>query len=98
MREDLARARKKWIDEAKGNPKERAEREASDTLTYQNEDGFHANFHAHRHAFISNLGRAGVLLATAQKLARHSDPKDPRINNCRGSLREPYVFLYLLNR
>jgi site-specific recombinase XerD len=34
-----------------------------------------ADFHANRHTFISNLGRAGVPLATAQKLARHADPK-----------------------
>ncbi|MDD4270930.1 MAG: tyrosine-type recombinase/integrase, partial [Thermoguttaceae bacterium] len=43
-------------------------------LPYADEDGLYADFHAHRHAFISNLGKAGVLLATAQKLARHSDP------------------------
>ena len=44
-------------------------------LPYQDEDGLFADFHANRHTFISNLGRAGVPLATAQKLARHSDPK-----------------------
>ena len=44
-------------------------------LPYQDEDGLFADFHAHRHTFISNLGKAGVRLTTAQKLARHSDPK-----------------------
>jgi integrase len=44
-------------------------------LPYVDEDGAFADFHAHRHMFISNLGKAGVPLATAQKLARHSDPK-----------------------
>ena len=44
-------------------------------MPYQDEDGLFADFHANRHTFISNLGRAGVPLATAQKLARHSDPK-----------------------
>ncbi len=44
-------------------------------IPYQDEDGLFADFHANRHTFISNLGRAGVPLATAQKLARHSDPK-----------------------
>lgn len=31
--------------------------------------------HANRHTFIRNLGKAGVSLTTAQRLARHSDPK-----------------------
>jgi len=44
-------------------------------LEYENEDGLYTDFHAHRHTFISNLGRAGVPLTTAQKLARHHDPK-----------------------
>ena len=44
-------------------------------LPYVDEDGLYADFHAHRHTFISNLGKAGVPLATAQELARHSDPK-----------------------
>jgi len=44
-------------------------------LPYVDEDGLFADFHAHRHGFISNLGKAGVPLAVAQKLARHSDPK-----------------------
>jgi hypothetical protein len=34
-----------------------------------------ADFHANRHTFISRLGRSGVSLLTAQKLARHSDPR-----------------------
>ena len=44
-------------------------------LPYVDEGGLFADFHTHRHTFISNLGKAGVPLATAQKLARHSDPK-----------------------
>ena len=44
-------------------------------MTYENEDGLFADFHSNRHTFITNLGRAGVPLSTAQKLARHSDPK-----------------------
>ena len=44
-------------------------------IPYQDEDGLFADFHANRHTFITNLGRAGIPLATAQKLARHSDPK-----------------------
>jgi hypothetical protein len=44
-------------------------------LPYQDEDGLFADFHANRHTFISNLGRAGISLTMAQKLARHSDSK-----------------------
>lgn len=44
-------------------------------IPYRDEEGLFADFHASRHTFISNLSRAGVPLATAQKLARHSDPK-----------------------
>src|SRR3990172_7232719 len=44
-------------------------------LSYADEDGLFADFHGHRHTFIGNVGKAGVPLATAQKLARHSDPK-----------------------
>jgi len=44
-------------------------------VPYKDEQGLFADFHANRHTFISNLSRAGVSLATAQKLARHSDPR-----------------------
>ena len=72
MRSDLERARKKWLKEAKDDEAERRRREKTDFLTYRNEDGLFADFHSHRHAFISSLGRAGVPLTVAQKLARHS--------------------------
>jgi len=77
MQRDLAAARATWIGEAMeaGDAEEAARREASDFLTYQNEDGLFADFHANRHTFISNLGKAGVPLAMGQKLARHHDPK-----------------------
>jgi integrase len=74
MRKDLHAARAKWIAEATSDT-ERARRRASDFLAYQDKDGLFADFHAHRHTFISNLGRAGVPLSIAQKLARHCDPK-----------------------
>ncbi len=74
MRLDLSAARSKWLAES-GTDEERANREASDFLTYCDEKGRFADFHANRHTFISRLGRSGVSLMTAQKLARHSDPK-----------------------
>ena len=74
MRLDLATARATWIKEADSD-EERSRREASDFLTYQDEAGLYADFHANRHTFISNLSRAGVSAKMAQTLARHSDPK-----------------------
>ncbi|MGO8748272.1 MAG: tyrosine-type recombinase/integrase [Thermoguttaceae bacterium] len=43
-------------------------------LPYKDEAGLFADFHSNRHTFISNLGRAGVHITMAQKLARHSTP------------------------
>lgn len=47
--------------------------EAAD-LKYASSDGF-VDFHANRVLFITSLCRSNVGLVTAQKLARHSDPK-----------------------
>jgi integrase len=74
MKRDLERARAAWIKEGTTEA-EQEERTESDFLKYQNEDGLFADFHANRHTFISNLSRAGVTLAVAQRLARHSDPR-----------------------
>lgn len=74
MKKDLASARQAWLEEAP-TPEERERRNLSDFLTYQNSAGDFADFHANRHTFISLLGREGVPLAVAQKLARHSDPR-----------------------
>jgi len=75
MQTDLQAARKKWLNEDNLTDAERAAREQSDFLTYQNDDGLFADFHANRHTFVSNLGKANVSLTMAQKLARHHDPK-----------------------
>ena len=74
MRVDLQAARDEWVEEGQDDT-EKARRQASDFLAYQDEDGLFADFHAHRHTFITNLGKAGVPLSVAQKLARHCDPK-----------------------
>lgn len=73
IRKDLAAAREAWIDEA-GDIPERANREQSDRLEFADHDGRVFDFHSLRGQFITDLGRAGVPLTTAQKLARHSDP------------------------
>ena len=72
MRVDLAKARATWLAEA-NSAEERQQRENSDFLSYRNESGLYADFHANRHTFITNLGRFGVSPKTAQTLARHSD-------------------------
>ena len=43
-------------------------------IDYFNSDGF-VDFHANRVLFITSLCRSNIGLITAQKLARHSDPK-----------------------
>ena len=72
MRADLKAAREKWIKEA-GTPEEMEMRGKTDFLSYCDENGLYADFHANRHTFITNLSRAGVRPRTAQTLARHSD-------------------------
>ena len=69
IKQDLRSARKKWIKEVKA-PEERAVRENSDFLTYQNQDGLFADFHSARHTFVTNLGKAGVHPKLAQALAK----------------------------
>ena len=72
MKLDLKRARAAWIKKAESD-EEREEREKSDFLKYQDENGMFADFHAHRHLFITNLAKAGVHPKVAQSIARHSD-------------------------
>jgi len=72
IRKDLEAARRSWLEAAR-DPAEREAREKSDFLTYQDEDGLYADFHAARHTFVSNLARAGVSPKVTQELARHSD-------------------------
>ena len=43
-------------------------------VDYVDANGLFADFHALRHTYITNLGRHGVPLVAAQKLARHSTP------------------------
>ncbi len=75
IRADLALARERWIDGAGQDPAERKRRTESYFLADTDEAGAVFDFHALRVTFITNLARAGVPLQTAQKLARHSDPK-----------------------
>jgi hypothetical protein len=71
MRRDLAAARESWI-EGSEDGRRAGKRKKSDFLRYKDTQGRYADFHANRHTFITNLGRAGVNPKTAQTLARHS--------------------------
>lgn len=70
LRHDLKAARTNWLNQAAAD-EERAERERSDYLKYETDDG-RADFHALRHTFISNLAASGVHPKLAKELARHS--------------------------
>ena len=72
LRADLDAARAAWLKAAKTDV-EREERAKSGFLTYHEQDGRIVDFHALRHAFITNLARAGIHPKPAQDLARHSD-------------------------
>ena len=77
MKRDLESARELWLAAIKKDETlsddERAKLEATDFLKYEDSRGEFADFHANRHTFITNLGKAGVSPKTAQELARHSD-------------------------
>ncbi len=68
----MAAARKSWIAEA-ADEQERAGRERSSFLAYEDAQGQVVDFHALRGTFITNLSRSGVTPKTAQLLARHCD-------------------------
>ena len=72
MRSDLEYARTRWISEAESE-EEIKTRTQSDFLSYKNQSGLFADFHANRHTFITNLAKGGVSPKVAQMLARHSD-------------------------
>ena len=72
LKKDLANARAKWIADAKTD-NERWQREDSDFLAYEDQQGLVVDFHSLRKTFITNLTKSGVAPKTAQLLARHSD-------------------------
>jgi hypothetical protein len=70
FRADLNAARKAWIEQTDA-AEDRAEREQSNFLAYQDDAGRFADAPSLRHTFISNLVAGGVNPKTAQRLARH---------------------------
>ena len=71
FRADLADARKAWLD-ARQNNAEQREGDGDTFLSYSDDAGRVADFHALRHTFISNLAAGNVHPKVAQRLARHS--------------------------
>lgn len=72
VKRDLETARKAWLDEA-SNSKDRANREESSFLRYQDHAGRYFDFHSLRHMGISLAVRSAGLKA-AQVWADHSTP------------------------
>jgi integrase len=73
LRRDLEAARTAWVEEARGDERQRRARNR-DFLAYHDSDGRHLDFHALRVSFGTSLARAGVRLQEAQRLMRHSTP------------------------
>ena len=73
MRQDLAGAKTKWVEEVK-SPEAQKPRLDADFLEYRDSAGRVADFHALRHTYVSRLVRSGANVKVAQELARHSTP------------------------
>ena len=74
LRQDLRRARARWI-RAIADPRERRQRRDSDFLAITDGAGRVVDFHALRATYITMLVKGGASVKEAQALARHSDPK-----------------------
>lgn len=57
---DLAAGRQRWIQEAPSQT-EREQRQRSDFLKYENQEGEVFDFHALRHGFITHLAKPHAL-------------------------------------
>ncbi len=72
LREDLAAARRAWVDCARRDPEELVAREQSDFLVETNHAGQVLDFHALRHTCGAWLVLAGASLNVVQSVMRHS--------------------------
>ena len=73
LRSDLKAARSAWV-KAGGSDEEKARREGTDFLAYEDQQGHVADFHSLRVLFISRVVASGASMKEAQTLARHSTP------------------------
>ena len=72
LRDDLKRARDAWLDEAKHDAHEAAERRDSDFLSPKDADGRVIDFHALRHTCGAWAALGGASPKAIQSLMRHS--------------------------
>jgi hypothetical protein len=72
LRDDLAAARKAWLDEARRDSEEFVRREQSDFLAEPNHDGKVLDFHSLRHTCGAWLAMTGVHPKVVQLVMRHS--------------------------
>jgi len=71
MRDDLAEARKQWLNEAKDNPQEYARRQENDFLCDTNHEGEITDFHSLRHTCGAWLSMTGAHPKVVQQVMRH---------------------------
>lgn len=72
LRADLNAARVAWVDEARRDPTEHADREASDFLMVEDHDGRVLDFHALRRTCGAWAMTTGASLQAVKRLMRHS--------------------------
>ena len=72
IQKDMRKARAKWIEAVKDNPKEHQRRNDSDFLKVETHEG-KCDFHCLRHSFGTFLAASGVHPKVAMDLMRHSD-------------------------
>ena len=72
LRDDLAQARREWLEAAKNDPQERLRREQNDFLCEANHEGEHLDFHSLRHTCGAWLAMKGAHPKTVQVVMRHS--------------------------
>ncbi len=72
LRADLDEARKAWLNEARNDPEEFANREQSDFLNATNHEGESLDFHALRHTCGGWLAMTGAHPKSIQSVMRHS--------------------------
>jgi integrase len=79
---DLMAARTQWIEGARTD-QDRVDRNKSDFLKYLDKSGRQADFHGGtRKTFCTQMHRAGVPLATAMRLMRHTDSRLTMVDYC----------------
>jgi len=72
LRDDVAAARKAWLQEPELDADKRLQREQSDFLAVENHDGQRLDFHSLRHTCGAWLAQAGAHAKTVQAIMRHS--------------------------